>query len=306
MEKILITGITGKSGQYFLDELLKSFPEDVCIRALVRKTSDRSKLEQLAKKGNLVEIFEGDIQNLASLVSMTEGVDTVFHIAGVETSLNLVKAALINGVKRFILVHTTGIYSKYKAAGEGYRQTEAKIREMIEGKNIDLTILRPTMIYGSLNDQNMIKFIKMTDKLRLFPMVKGGHYALQPVHQQDLGIAYLQVMNMLLKKNVEIEDREYILSGGTKIDLIDIMKLISDYIGKKTVFFSVPFWFAYMGAWVLYLLTLGKIDFREKVQRLVEPRDFPHDKASRDFGYSPMPFAVGLQREVELYKKAKG
>lgn len=357
MDKVLITGITGHSGQYFLDELIAAFPKGVSIRALVRKTSDRAKLEKLIEMGRDVEIFEGNLADEKSLAAMTRGMDMVFHIAGVGSSLGLVRAALPNGVKRFVLVHTTGIYSKYKAAGEGYRRTEAEIRRLIAEENrklagsidfddkiekrtnnnvndnnlvtekIDLTILRPTMIYGSLDDENMVKFIKMTDKLRFFPMVSGGHYALQPVHQQDLGRAYLQVLNMLLNRGIDestkaIEtnepdtkqiprsatphDREYILSGGTVIDLIDIMKLISEYLGKKTTFFSVPFGIAYVGAWGVYLVSLGKVDYREKVQRLVEPRNYPHDEASRDFGYNPMPFAEGLRREVELYKKARG
>ncbi len=332
MEKVLITGITGHSGQYFLDELIAAFPKGVSIRALVRKTSNRAKLEKLIEMGRDVEIFEGDLADPASLDEMTCGMDMVFHIAGVGSSLGLVRAALPNGVKRFALVHTTGIYSKYKAAGEGYRRTEAEIRRLIAEENrkladsidfddkiekrtnnnvndnnlvtekIDLTILRPTMIYGSLDDENMVKFIKMTDKLRFFPMVSGGRFALQPVHQQDLGRAYLQVLNMILSGNVEMGDREYILSGGTVIDLIDIMKLISEYLGKKTTFFSVPFGIAYVGAWGVYLVSLGKADYREKVQRLVEPRNYPHDEATRDFGYNPMPFNEGLRREVALYK----
>lgn len=161
------------------------------------------------------------------------------------------------------------------------------------------------MIYGSLDDENMVKFIKMTDKLRLFPMVKGGRFALQPVHQQDLGRAYLQVLSMLLTAPRADHDREYILSGGTVIDLIDIMRLISEYLGKKTTFFSVPFGIAYAGAWGVFLISLGKADFREKVQRLVEPRNYPHDAATRDFGYNPMPFPEGLRREVELFKACK-
>lgn len=340
MDKVLITGITGHSGQYFLDELIAAFPKGVSIRVLVRKTSDRAKLEKLIEMGRDVEIFEGNLADEKSLDAMTRGMDMVFHIAGVGSSLGLVRAALPNGVKSFVLVHTTGIYSKYKAAGEGYRRTEAEIRRLIaeanrdncggdmqaslvktagnstdiaaqtngcaaaDSREIDLTILRPTMIYGSLDDQNMVKFIKMTDKLRFFPMVSGGHYALQPVHQQDLGRAYLQVLNMLLQgpRPATPHDREYILSGGTVIDLIDIMKLISEYLGKKTTFFSVPFGIAYVGAWGVYLVSLGKVDYREKVQRLVEPRNYPHDVASRDFGYNPMPFNEGLRSEVALYK----
>lgn len=334
MDKVLITGITGHSGQYFLDELIAAFPEGVSIRALVRKTSDRAKLEKLIEMGRDVEIFEGNLADEKSLAAMTRGMDMVFHIAGVGSSLGLVRAALPNGVKSFVLVHTTGIYSKYKAAGEGYRRTEAEIRRLIAEENrklagsidfddkiekrtnnnvndnnlvtekIDLTILRPTMIYGSLDDENMVKFIKMTDKLRFFPMVSGGRFALQPVHQQDLGRAYLQVLNMLLQgpRPATPHDREYILSGGTVIDLIDIMKLISEYLGKKTTFFSVPFGIAYVGAWGVYLVSLGKVDYREKVQRLVEPRNYPHDVATRDFGYNPMPFNEGLRSEVALYK----
>ena len=42
------------------------------------------------------------------------------------------------------------------------------------------------MIYGSLDDQNMSVFIKMVDKLKIFPVINGGKYSLQPVHQEDL------------------------------------------------------------------------------------------------------------------------
>lgn len=40
----------------------------------------------------------------------------------------------------------------------------------------------------------------------------------------------------------------------------------------------------------------------EKVQRLCEPRVYPHDKAYRDFGYAPRSFRVGIVNEVEEYK----
>ena len=93
------------------------------------------------------------------------GVDTLLHIAGIGYSEELVDTAVKANVKRLILVHTTGIYSKYKSAGEGYRRTESKIDEMVKGKNISLTYLRPTMIYGNVHDANVVIFMKMVDKL---------------------------------------------------------------------------------------------------------------------------------------------
>jgi hypothetical protein len=39
----------------------------------------------------------------------------------------------------------------------------------------------------------------------------------------------------------------------------------------------------------------------EKALRLSEDRVFSHEKATRDFGFEPEPFDVGLKREVEEY-----
>ena len=55
----------------------------------------------------------------------------------------------------------------------------------------------------------------------------------------------------------------------------------------------------------MYGLTLGKLDFREKVQRLCEDRSFSYEDAARDFGYRPMPFVEGLRIEVEEYLREK-
>ena len=58
-----------------------------------------------------------------------------------------------------------------------------------------------------------------------------------------------------------------------------------------------------MGAWLLYITTLKKKDYREKVQRLCEPRVYSYNDAAKDFGYRPRTFRVGIVDEVEEYKK---
>jgi hypothetical protein len=68
---------------------------------------------------------------------------------------------------------------------------------------------------------------------------------------------------------------------------------------------NVPFSIAYFGAWALYLLSLGKIDFRERVQRLVESRMFDHSEASKDFGYSPVDFQTGITHQIAEYQVSK-
>ena len=55
-------------------------------------------------------------------------------------------------------------------------------------------------------------------------------------------------------------------------------------------------------AWILYLITFCQIDYREKVQRMVEPRTFDFADAANDFGYAPVSFEEGVKDEVEQYK----
>ena len=225
----------------------------------------------------------------------------ILLIAGIDKSLTIVEAAVKTNVEKLILVHTTGIYSKYKAAGEGYRQIEAKIDALVEPTGKQLTYLRPTMIYGTMGDKNVVIFMKMVDKLRIFPVVEGANYELQPVWCGDLGKAYYQI----LMHPETATKRNYNLSGGKPILLRDMFNVMAKYLGVKNTFVSVPFWFAYTLAWMLYLVTFTKKDFREKVQRLVEPRTFSYEDAARDFGYSPVTFEEGVKAEVEAYKALK-
>jgi hypothetical protein len=77
--------------------------------------------------------------------------------------------------------------------------------------------------------------------------------------------------------------------------------LIAKNLGKKTVFVSVPLGLGEFMARCLKLFTLGKVDYIERVQRMGEDRSFPHDAATKDFGYNPMPFEEGIRMEVEEY-----
>lgn len=300
MKTLLITGIAGKSGLVLARLIAAGGLEDPYkLRLALRPTScGGTEVQRLLPDA---EVIEGDLTDPDYLRRLTKNVEVMFHIAGIGKSPALVNAAAENGVRRIVLVHTTGIYSKYKAAGEWYRQADAEITALCREKGIGLTILRPTMIYGTLGDQNIVKFIKMVDKLSPMPVVNHANYLLQPVNCRDLGNAYLQVLNHL----EETSGKNYNLSGRDEVLLIDLFRIIADELGVSRKYLSVPFPIAYAGAWGIYLLSLTKIDMREKVQRLCESRAYPHEEAVRDFGYDPMPFEEGLRQEVREYLAAK-
>lgn len=297
MGYLAVTGMTGKSGSVFAkylkeneDTIRTMFPEG--IRLLTHK-----------RKGTVfdfinLEIFEGNLEDTDYITKALDGVDTLVHIAGIHWSREVADAAKSAGIRRLICVHTTGIYSKYKEAGEEYRQIDAYVNKICKECGIGLTILRPTMIYGNVYDQNVVKFIKMVDKFPVMPVVNGARYDLQPVNYKDLGKAYYDV---LMNEDITT-GKDYVLSGEKPIQLRDMFILMGRFLGKKVRFFSVPFFIAYPGAVIVYYLTLKKKDFREKVQRLCEPRAYDHEAAFNDFGYKPMSFEEGIADEVKEYK----
>lgn len=293
---LLVTGITGHSGKYFLQELIRN-KYDGPIRCIVRANSDTSLIDN---SGLNIEKIVGDLENQEFMNEVMSGVNTVVHIASIFYSVTLMRAAVKNDVKRAILVHTTGIYSKYKSASEEYKGIEKSIDKIIKESNstIGLIYLRPTMIYGYINDSNMIVFIKMVDRLRLFPIIDQGRNLLQPVNGRDLGKAYYQVLR---KSNIMSGD--YILSGESPISMKELFRLISQILGKRTTFISVPLALGVFMAKFLKVCTLGKVDYIERVQRMGEDRSFSHKSATEDFDYQPMSLSEGLKIEIEEYLK---
>lgn len=294
---LLVTGITGHSGRYFLKELINNKYEG-SIRCIVRETSDTSLIDN---SGLNIEKVVGDLNDQELMNQAMVGVDTVVHIYNIHHSPTIVQSAIKNNVERAILVHTTGIYSKFKIASQEYKEIEKKVLDLAKDSHcpISITILRPTMIYGDLCDRNMSKFIKMVDKLRIMPVINHGNSLIQPVNARDLGKAFF----IVLMSPDETAGKAYDLSGNKPIKMIDVFKLISQELNKNTFFISVPLSLGVFMARVLKAITLGKINYIERVQRMGEDRSYSHDDATRDFGYRPMSFEEGIRIEVQEYLK---
>jgi nucleoside-diphosphate-sugar epimerase len=292
---LLVTGITGHTGRYFLQELINNKFKGP-IRCIVRETSDTSLIDT---SGLSIEKVVGDIRDEQFIDKCMKDVDTIVHIVSIRHTAQIIDAAIKNKVRRAICVHTTGIYSKFRVASEEYLNIEDELQELIKATNINITILRPTMIFGDVCDRNMSKFIRMIDTFRLFPVINNGKGLIQPVNARDLGKAYYDV----LMTPIENVKHEYSLSGEKPITMLEAFKLISENLGKRSIFISFPLGIGVFLANCLKLFSMGKVDYVERVQRMSEDRCFSHEDAKKDFGYSPEPFKVGIAREVKEYLK---
>ena len=289
---LAVTGITGHSGGFLLRQLIDNH-FDGTLRCLVRASSDTHALDA---SGLQVEKITGGFDDPEALDRLVRGADTVVHIAGIwQTPQLLAAIKRAGGVGHVILIHTSGIFSKHKMASGVYKEIEAGLRPYLDG-GMNITILRPTMIFGDMRDHNISKFIRMVDRFPVMPEIDHGRAFVQPVNARDLGQAYYRAA-----MHPTLPEGSYICSGERPVPIHELCELIGQYLGKKVRFVSVPMGLGVFGARAVKALSFGKKDLVEKVLRLGEDRSFSHESATRDFGYEPESFEIGLKREVEEY-----
>ncbi len=292
---ILITGITGKSGTGLVEAMLRhGYNEPFGV--VVRSTSDTTFLDnsglQVTKHVGSIDDFEF-MEN-----AMKSGYDTVLHIAAKAKIATIASVAATAGnIKHLILVSSTSLYSNYSSSAESLINAEKEVHDIASKNDMSVTLIRPTMIFGK-NDSNINVFIKMVDRLPLFPIVGGGHALLRPVHYKDVG----EALYLMIQNQEQVKDKEYIVSGDTEMELIDMLKIIGEQLGKRNLFINVPLKLAQALVNAAYVFSLKRIDYREKLFRLTEDRSFPHDKISDEFGYAPLPFKERLQESIACYR----
>jgi nucleoside-diphosphate-sugar epimerase len=293
--ELLVTGASGRSARHFFERLEEENYEKK-IKCLVRKNSQ---IEHLRDNKLNLEFISCDFENIDCLKNSMEGVKVVLHNANIKFSKAVIKAGTAAGVDWFICVHTTGRYSKFKSASAEY----IEIEEGLLKEHSNLTILRPTLIYGSSRDQlgrlhtsNLSRLIYFINSYNVFPVFGSGKNLMQPVNAEDLGNAYFQV----LQNRSNTFGKQYNLSGRDQVTYISILKDISSALGKKVLFIYLPIWISLVGAYLMNMLLGSRFPISvEQVQRMTEDKIFSFKDASKDFGYSPINFKDGIRREVD-------
>jgi nucleoside-diphosphate-sugar epimerase len=194
-----------------------------------------------------------------------------------------------------ILVHTTGRFSKYKQAAEDYIKIEDDI--LLKREQIGITILRPTMIYGSSKDRNMYKLVDYLHRHKFFPMFGNGNNLMQPAHARDLGNAYYEVFS---RKDVTF-NKEYDLPGHSPMSYIDLVRCVSQALGKNNIIIKIPLGLSIFLAKLYNSFFKNAMISVEQVLRMQEDKAFHYEEAYRDFGYTPVSFQQGIMEEVEEY-----
>ena len=234
----------------------------------------------------------GDLEQPQSLKTVTEPFATIVIFTAPLWLLPPLMPVLIErGVKRVIAFSSTSVHTK-KDSGKAYeREMVEKLRESEDAlfaigkeKNIGVTILRPTLIYGVGTDKNVASIARVMRALPFFPVPFGAKGLRQPVHADDLAMATIQVADVPATFG-----KAYDIGGSERLTYRELLSRISREMKKSIILLPVPAF-----AWMLDIG--GKCLGRphringEIARRMQKDMVFDHQAAVNDFGWNPRPF----------------
>ncbi len=294
-EKLIIFGARGNTANYFLKILEKEkFEGEITV-----VSRDKNKNNYFNQFKLNFKILNGDIKETNFLEKCFDNIDTVLNLANMENSPKIVEIGSKHKVKWFILVHSTMIFSKNKSK---FILNRINIEKDLLKKNKNLTILRPTMIYGNKRDINISRLIKYLDKFKIFPIFGNGKNLLQPVYVNDLSKSYF---NVIKNKNVTF-NKSYNLAGKNSIEYLKILKIIESALKKKIIFIRLPINISAILVKILNILFFGKFPINSsQVRRQGEDKIFSFDEATKDFNFNPIKIEEGLKLQIKDYLNTK-
>ncbi len=290
---VLVIGGTGFTGKFVVRQLLAA---GHTVRCLVRPTSDTSGLPT-----DKIHLVQGDMGNATELAQALDGMDALVYVAslGFGHAQGVVDTLQASHIKRAVFVSTTALFTQLNASSKVVRVAAEK---SITDSALDYTILRPTMIYGTPNDRNMIRLIRFIQRTPIIPIFGDGQSLQQPVYVADVAAAIVAAL-----PNTVTYRKAYNISGAAPLTYNEVIDEVANGLGKRIIKLHIPY---KPVVWVLQQIEKLGITLpikAEQILRLNENKAFEHAEASRDFGYTPKDFASGVRLELEELKQiAKG
>ena len=289
-EKIIVTGGNGFTGRFVCKELLK---RKINFSVILRPGKNYNWL-----KRNKIDIIYADLDDKDTLSNAFRGFDFLINVAslGFGSAENIIAACENAGIKRTVFVSSTSIFTTLNANSKIIRK---KAENSIKKSNLVWTIIRPTMIYGSPQDRNIIKLIKWINNFPIIPVFGDGKSLQQPVYVNDVALALVDVLY-----NEITFYKTYNISGKDPLTFNEVIDLISKKLERKVFKIFIPFKTIVK---VLKFFEFFNIYFplsSEQIIRINEDKSFPYNEASKDFGFDPLSFKSGINKEIEMFIKS--
>jgi uncharacterized protein YbjT (DUF2867 family) len=234
MKRILVLGGTGFVGRHLCKELAR-----LQYRVTVPTRSRAQSFQSLP----FADLVQADIHDEAALARLISGHDAVVHLVAilhgdlfkfehvhVELARKIARACLDSGVPR--LVHVSALGAA-KDAPSMYQRSKAAGEAVLQGSQLDWTVLRPSVIFGE-GDQFLALFARLQEALPVMPLA-GADTLFQPVWVGDVVSAVVQC----LQRN-DTGKRTYEVCGPDRFTLRQLVQMAGRLSGHPRPVIGLP------------------------------------------------------------------
>ena len=322
---ILVTGATGHIGNVLVRELLE---QGYSVRALVLPGESLNPIEELD-----LEIIEGNVLDPDSLNRAMQGIEGVFHLAGiisimpgdnewvrkvnVDGTKNIIQAVCASGVKR--MLHTSSIHALKRVEGVSmdeslpfdpenpvgiYDRTKAEASlAVLAGveEGLDAVIVCPTGVVGP-NDylgSEMGSLILGWLKAGVSLLIDGAY---DFVDVRDVA------RGMILAYENGRTGSVYIL-GGEQMQITRLQQMVRDIAGLPSKVLKIP---ARLALFIsnftpmFYRLTGSKPRFtRYSIVTVTGNSQISSDRAKRELGYKSRSLYESMSDTVHWWQSRR-
>ncbi|MDJ0749106.1 MAG: NAD(P)H-binding protein [Woeseiaceae bacterium] len=294
--RVAIIGGTGFVGGYLIDALLRSGHEVV---TLVRPGSE-DKLHRRDEVGTV----QGDLANREALAAVTKSADAVIYNVGLlrefpsrgvtfeatqfQGVVDTVTAARAAGARRLLLMSAIGV----KDPGTAYQATKFRAEQHALGSDLDVTVLRPSVIFGDPRGTMEFATQLYRDMVRPpLPAIEFAGVQMSPVYCEDVADAFVAALgdDTTIGKTID-------LAGPEVLTWREILVRIAEAVDRQKTILPMPLAMMRAGATLfdrlpffpvtrdqLTMLAEGNTGSADELESLIGRTARPLDAQSLDY-----------------------
>jgi nucleoside-diphosphate-sugar epimerase len=250
----------------------------------------------------------GDLLSPETLRRATAGTQAVVHL-GAATSVGrldpalayrvnvggstaLIDACRAAGCRRIVALSTQHVHLPRCGA---YGRTKRIADALFAGSGLDVTILRPSLVYGPGTRGVFVKLAGLVRQLPVVPVIGPGTWHLRPLFVDDLAAVIVETL-----ARPELAGRTYDVGGAERVTYDEFLSAICTALGRRCRRVHLPIKVSFVLAWLLERVLPNPPLTMDNVYGSL--LDVPCDLSALLHDYRPSltPLAVGLGRTLAV------
>jgi len=241
--RVLLTGGTSQVGIFAIPLLNAAGQRVISISRRVRSGPDGNEAQSVGNvqwvRPSALGLCAAGAGNKAQ-VSLLGAVELLLSCGPVHVAAKLVP--MCPRLKRLVCISSSSVMTKPNSPNRAEREliatilaAEADLKALCAAQDINLVLLRPTLIYGCGRDRNVSRLARWIRRLGFMPLAGRASGLRQPIHAED--VAEIAVKALL---EGSLDGWDGVLRGGNTLAYRAMVEHIFRALGRKPRLLPVP------------------------------------------------------------------